>query len=34
VYAKKMERQRDTGMRIDALIKGVDWTAVDETVPA
>jgi integrase len=25
VYAKKMERQRNTGVRMDALLKGVDW---------
>jgi hypothetical protein len=25
VYAKKMERQRDTGARIDALLGGADW---------
>jgi integrase len=25
VYAKKMERQRDTGNRMDALIQGADW---------
>jgi integrase len=25
VYAKKMERQRDTGARMDALIRGADW---------
>lgn len=25
VYAKKMERKRDTGARMDALIRGADW---------
>jgi integrase len=25
VYARKMERQRDTGQRLDALIRGADW---------
>jgi integrase len=25
VYAKKMERQRDTGARMDALIRAADW---------
>ena len=25
VYAKKMERERDTGARMDALIRGADW---------
>ena len=25
IYAKKMERSRDTGARIDALIKAADW---------
>jgi integrase len=25
VYARKMERQRDTGARMDALIRGADW---------
>jgi hypothetical protein len=25
VYAKKMERQRDTGARMDALVRGADW---------
>ena len=25
VYAKKMERQRDTGARMDALVRGTDW---------
>src|SRR5262249_41869720 len=27
VYARKMQRSRDTGARIDALIRGGDWTA-------
>jgi integrase len=27
VYAKKMERKRDTGERMDALIRGADWAA-------
>jgi len=36
VYARKMERQRETGARMDALIRGADWAqmgtngAVDE----
>ena len=25
VYARKMERQRETGARMDALIRGADW---------
>jgi integrase len=25
VYARKMERQRDTGERMDALVRGADW---------
>jgi hypothetical protein len=25
VYAKKMDRQRDTGARMDALIRAADW---------
>jgi hypothetical protein len=25
VYARKMERKRDTGQRMDALIRGADW---------
>jgi integrase len=25
VYARKMERRRDTGERLDALIRGADW---------
>ena len=25
VYAKKMERQRDTGERMDALVRGAEW---------
>lgn len=25
VYARKMERKRDTGERMDALIRGADW---------
>jgi integrase len=28
VYAKKMERKRDTGARMDALIQGADWAQV------
>jgi hypothetical protein len=27
VYAKVMERKRDTGQRMDALIQGADWAA-------
>jgi integrase len=38
VYARKMERQRDTGARMDALIKGADWaqmgtSGADTTAP-
>lgn len=38
VYARKMERERDTGARMDALIRGADWaqmgtSAVAEPVP-
>jgi hypothetical protein len=29
VYAKKMERSRDTGARMDALIRGADWSIGD-----
>jgi hypothetical protein len=25
IYSKAMERKRDTGARIDALVKGADW---------
>jgi hypothetical protein len=25
VYARKMERSRDTGAKMDALVKGADW---------
>jgi hypothetical protein len=25
VYARKMQRERDTGARMDALIRGADW---------
>jgi hypothetical protein len=25
IYARKMERSRDTGSKMDALIKGADW---------
>jgi integrase len=28
VYARKMERERDTGARMDALIRGADWAPV------
>jgi hypothetical protein len=39
VYAKKMERDRDTGARMDALIHGADWArmgtnGVDEAIEA
>jgi hypothetical protein len=27
-YARKMERQRDTGERMDALVRGADWAQV------
>jgi hypothetical protein len=26
VYARKMERGRDTGARMDSLIRGAEWT--------
>jgi hypothetical protein len=26
IYAKKMDRTRDTGARMDKLIRGADWT--------
>jgi hypothetical protein len=28
VYAKKMELKRDTGERMDALVRGADWAQV------
>jgi integrase len=28
VYARKMERSRDTGTRLDALLRGADWAAM------
>jgi len=31
VYAKKMERKRDTGARMDALIRGAEWERPEET---
>jgi integrase len=41
VYARKMERKRDTGQRMDALIRGADWaqmgtneSATVESMPA
>ena len=38
VYARKVERKRDTGERMDALIRGADWaqtsTSDDPTVAA
>jgi integrase len=41
VYARKMERKRDTGQRMDALIRGADWAqtgtsemATVESMPA
>ena len=37
VYARKMERTRDTGPRMDALIRGADWAQMgtsDESVAA
>jgi hypothetical protein len=33
VYAKKMERQRDTGARMDALIRGADWAPTGTDSP-
>jgi integrase len=29
IYARKMERDRDTGARMDALIQDADWSAQD-----
>lgn len=29
VYARKMERKRDTGAHTDALIEGADWAVMD-----
>jgi hypothetical protein len=34
VYTKVMERKRDTGTRMDALIRGVDWAEVTKVVEA
>jgi len=38
VYARKMERQRDTGARMDALVRGADWATMGsnsvEALPA
>jgi hypothetical protein len=28
VYARKMARSRDTGERLDALLRGADWAQV------
>jgi hypothetical protein len=36
IYARKMDRDRDTGARMDALIRGADWTpaaTASETSP-
>lgn len=38
VYARKMERERDTGARMDALLRGADWaqtgtSSVSEPLP-
>jgi hypothetical protein len=32
VYARKMERERDTGQRMDALIRGTDWAQAGTNV--
>ena len=32
VYAKAMERKRDTGERLDALVKGADWEEEDGVI--
>jgi hypothetical protein len=40
VYSKVMERKRDTGERMDALVRGADWhewaltTQIEELAPA
>jgi integrase len=34
VYARKMERQRDTGERMDALLRGADWAEPGTNGPA
>ena len=35
IYSKVMERKRDTGERMDALVKGADWAAMgSKTVEA
>jgi hypothetical protein len=31
VYSKVMERKRDTGERLDALVRGADWTPMGTT---
>lgn len=28
VYARKLERERDTGARMDALLRGTEWAQV------
>jgi hypothetical protein len=28
IYAKVMDRKRDTGERVDALIRGADWAVM------
>jgi hypothetical protein len=36
IYTKVMERKRDTGAQMDALIRGADWAQVgasDDTSP-
>src|SRR5512133_665184 len=33
VYARKMERKRDTGERMDALNRGADWAQRAQTTP-
>jgi integrase len=31
VYAKKLDRNRDTGTRVDALLRGADWAPMGTT---
>jgi hypothetical protein len=33
VYARMMQRQRDTGARMDALVRGVDWARMGTSEP-
>lgn len=34
VYAKKLDRNRDTGTRVDALLRGDDWAPMGTTEPS